>query len=72
MQALKNNKYIIPFIIFLGIFLVSVLVFTKFNVFDKADVFSPGDTLNVEEFNVMKTKPDVKILDLRTPEEYNK
>ncbi|MEO8210183.1 MAG: rhodanese-like domain-containing protein [bacterium] len=67
----KNNKYIITFIIFLGIFFVCVLVFTKFNVFKKIDVSTLDDTLNAEEFYVMKDQPNIEILDLRTPEEYN-
>jgi rhodanese-related sulfurtransferase len=71
MSSGNKNNYIIPFIIFLVIFFVFVLAFTKFNTFNKVDISELGDTLIAEEFFVMGHEPNVEILDLRTPEEYN-
>lgn len=67
----KKNNYITPFIIFLVVFLICVLAFTKFNVLNKVDVSKLGDTINSKEFFVIGHEPNVEILDLRTPEEYN-
>lgn len=71
MSSVKNNNYILPFIIFLGAFFVCILIFTKFNVLKKIDANNPGDTLTADEFFVLGHEPNVEILDLRTPEEYN-
>lgn len=71
MSARKTSNYIFTFIIFLGIFFVCILAFTKFNIIKSVKFSTLTDTLNAEEFIIMSNEPNVEILDLRSPEEYN-
>lgn len=71
MSADKNNNYIFPFIIFLGIFLFAVLAITNFNVLSKMNVTQLGEELNVDEFYALGHEDNVEILDIREPEQYS-
>lgn len=71
MSAEKKNNYTLPYIIFLGIFLVTVLAITNFNVLRTVNVSRLGEELNTDEFYALGHEANVEILDIRAPEQYN-
>ncbi len=70
MQPKVKNK-ILPFCLFLGICLICLLAYSRFNVLNRIDITHAGDYLNAQEFFEMTKDENAVILDVRTPEEYN-